>query len=338
MQTKKPSFGLLAGIFSLALVTACGSREPALKSAPAPANLPYAGDGVSLDQALSDIASYYVESLPANATIALLDFESGARLLSDYIFEELWIRFEDTSTFVMVERRNLELIQKELDYQLSGEVSDESAASVGNQFGPQTLVYGAITPLGGEYRLVVRATDVERAVTGIRSAVVIPDRRFAALLENPSGGPADMAHVLYSGADNPWRFTVETDRAGGDYRDGDYMTLRIYSERDAWFKVTHIDVHGSAQVIYPVSPRDNNFIRAGETRQIPDNTWFRMGKPYGEEMILVGAYEGSFVIKDGPAAPLSNRNLVRGITVEREDTQSDMRPAASAKFTYRIGP
>jgi hypothetical protein len=188
-------------------------------------------------------------------------------LLSDYSFEELWVHFEDSRAFVLVDRQNLELIEKEMAYQVSGRISDESAQSIGKPFGPQTLVYGAITRLGGEYRLVVHATDVERAVTSIRSAVVVPDRRFAALLEKPSGGKAgvSMANALYSGQGNPWRLTVQTDKNSGDYHEGDYMTLRIYSEKGAWFKVTHIDVNGNAQVIYPVSPRDNNFIKAGET-------------------------------------------------------------------------
>ncbi|MDR1173883.1 MAG: DUF4384 domain-containing protein [Treponema sp.] len=299
-----------------------------------------AGNGVTLDEALSNIASYFVENLPANAKIALLGVESEAQLLSDYIFEELWIHFEDSASFVMVDRQNLELIQKELAYQLSGAVSDESAQSIGKQFGPQTLVYGKITRLGGEYRLVIHVTDVEKAVTSIRSAAVIPDRRFAALLEKPSGGMAgvSMANVLYSGMDNPWRFTVQTDRSSGDYRDGDYMALRVYSEKDAYFKITHIDVNGSAQMIYPVSPEDNNFIKAGETRQIPDNTRFRMTRPYGEEMILAGAYERPFTVQTNGAAPVSNRLLTRGIVVEREGTRTDMRPEATAKFTYRIGP
>jgi hypothetical protein len=298
------------------------------------------GNGVTLDEAIADMASYYAATLPANAKIALTGIEAEARLLSDYIFEELWIHFEDRSSFALVDRKNIELIQKELDYQLSGAVSDESAQSVGKQFGPQTLVYGKITRLGGEYRLVVHATDVEKALTSIRSAAVLPDRRFAALLETPSGGMAGagMADALYSGADNPWRFTVQTDRSGGDYRDGEYMTLRIYSEHDAYFKITHIDVNGNAQVIYPVSPRDNNYIKAGETRQIPDNTRFRMTQPYGEEMILAAAYEQPFAIQTNGAAPLSNRLLTRGLVVEREDTRTDMRPAATAKFTYRIGP
>jgi hypothetical protein len=323
------------GIYAVFFALSCVSQAPVEVEAPV-----NTGNGVTLDEALSNIASYFVETLPANAKIALVGFESDTRLLSDYIFEELWIHFEDDSSLALVDRQNLELIQKEMDYQLSGAVSDESAQSIGKQFGPQTLVYGKMTRLGGEYRLVVQATDVEKAVTSIRSAAVIPDRRFAALLETPSGGMtgADMANVLYAGLNNPWRFTVQTDRSSGDYRDGDYMTLRVHSERDAYFKITHIDVNGNAQVIYPVSPGDNNFIKAGETRQIPDNTRFRMAQPYGEEMILVGAYERPFATQTNGAEPLSNRLLARGLVVESEDTRMDMRPAATAKFTYRIGP
>jgi hypothetical protein len=116
------------------------------------------------------------------------------------------------------------------------------------------------------------------------------------------------------------------------------MTLRVYSERDAYFKITHIDVNGNSQAIYPVSPQDNNFIKAGETRQIPDNTRFRMTPPYGEEMILVGAYTQPFAVQTNEAAPLSNRLLTRGLVVESEDAGTDIRPAATAQFTYRIGP
>jgi TolB-like protein len=317
------------------LAISCVSQEPEKIREPASTET-----GIPLDTALSDIVSYYVGNLPAKTKIALVNFDAEAKLLSDYIFEELWIHFEDSRSFVLIDRQNLELIEKELKYQYSGMVSDESMQSIGHQLGAQTLVYGNITQIGNEFRLVVRATDVEKAVTSIRSATVKADRRFTALLENKSSGKAgeSMANALYSGLDNPWPFTVQTDKASGDYHDGEYMTMRIYSEKDAWFKVTHIDVNGNAQVIYPVSPNDNNFIRAGQTRQIPDNTRFRMTKPYGEEMILVGAYEKPFVIQANLAGPLSNNLLVRSIAAEREDSQTEMRPVATAKFTYSIGP
>jgi len=320
---------------ALLAILSCMSKEP--ERTKEPTNIE---TGITLDRVLSDIVSYYVENLPANTKIALINFDAEVQLLSDYIFEELWIHFEDSRSFVLIDRQNLELIQKEIDYQYSGIVSDESMQSIGHQLGAQTLVYGNITQIGSEYRLVVRATDVEKAVTSIRSATVKADQRFAALLENKASGRVgeSMANALYSGLDNPWRFTVQTDKISGDYHDGEYMTMRIYSEKDAWFKVTHIDVNGDAQVIYPVSPNDNNFITAGQTRQIPDNTRFRMTKPYGEEMILVGAYEKPFVIQANLTGPLSNNLLVRGITVEREDSRTEMRPVATAKFAYSIGP
>jgi len=66
--------------------------------------------GIPLDKVLSDIVSYYVENLPANTKIALIKFDAEAQLLSDYIFEELWIHFEDSRSFVLVDRKNLELI------------------------------------------------------------------------------------------------------------------------------------------------------------------------------------------------------------------------------------
>lgn len=135
---------VILSICALFLMVSCMSQIPVKDGDPVDA-----GNGVLLDEALADIAAYYTENLPSNTAIALLKFESEERLLSDYIFEELWIRFEDSRSFVFVERQNLELIQKELEYQYSGMVSDESAKFIGQQFGPQILVYGKITRLGG---------------------------------------------------------------------------------------------------------------------------------------------------------------------------------------------
>jgi hypothetical protein len=200
-------------------------------------------------------------------------------------------------------------------------------------------MYGRLTRIGSEYRLTVYATDVEHATSSMRAVNIKPDKRLAALLEKPATGNAgiNMANVLYAGVGNPFQFTVQTDKANGDYHDGDYMTLRIYSEQDAYFKVTHIDVNGNVQVIYPTSSLDNNFIRAGQTRQIPDNTRFRMTKPYGEEIILAAAYNTLFTVgRQNTAAPLSNYAVTRGLVVENAETQTTMLPVATAKVTYSI--
>jgi curli biogenesis system outer membrane secretion channel CsgG len=196
------------------LAISCVSQEPKISQESSNAQEPATTEtGIPLDKALSDIVSYYVENLSANTKIALINFEAETQLLSDYIFEELWIHFEDSRSFILIDRQNLELIQKEIDYQYSGLVSDESMQSIGHQLGAEILVYGNINSIGSEYRLVVRATDVEKAVTSIRSATVKADRRFAVMLETKTGGKSgrteeSMANALYSGLDNPWRFTV----------------------------------------------------------------------------------------------------------------------------------
>jgi hypothetical protein len=206
----------------------------------------FSEDSVPLDTAIAEIAAYYTQRLAPDSAIALVSFDAETRTISDYIFEELWIAFEDNSSLTLVDRKNLELIRRELDYQASGEVSDKSAKSIGQQFGPQVLLYGKLSRLGGGYRFSVYATDVEHAASSVRAVNIKSDKRLAALLETPAAGNTgvNMANALYAGAGNPFRFTVQTDKATGEYYDGDYMTMRIYSERDAWFKVTHVDVNG----------------------------------------------------------------------------------------------
>jgi TolB-like protein len=86
----------------------------------------------------------------------------------------------------MVDRQNLEKIRTEMNYQMSGEVSDESARSIGRQFGVQYIVYGRVRRIGGDYR--VSASD--NTVLG-SSRFVIPagelDRRGLSLYPQKDG-------------------------------------------------------------------------------------------------------------------------------------------------------
>jgi hypothetical protein len=96
-------------------------------------------------------------------------------------------------------------------------------------------------------------------------------------------------------------------------------------------------VNGSTQVIYPGSANDNNHIRAGQTRRIPDNTRFRMGPPFGEEIILVAAYDRPFTLPQSGVSALSADSISRGLTVEG-DNRAAMNPSVTAKFSYTILP
>jgi len=447
-------------------------------------------DSLTLDAAISETAAYFTGRLPKGAKIALIPFDAPTGRLSDYVFEELWKRFEDSGNFVMVDRKNLERIEAEIKIQYeTGKVDDSHAVSMSRQYGAEFIVYGQITALGQgasapEYRITVYATDVEKASSSQRAFVVRQDSRLASLLsvsaddeleravsamakavnqktviavgrisyadtqtvtsfsawvkngiiagaqkqrdkfqvatdsesadfavssrgltvETPvvntsiqavvtgSYSPLDngaevslqlvsasgnkavlssakfvipaselerrrlslltvrdnaaitkaefdrkqQAVVSYSGGNNKWAFTVTPDVLDGIYYNGDLMSMLIYSARDCYFRIIHIDVNGNTQVIYPTSPNDNNFIRAGQTRRIPDNTRFRMGPPYGEEIILAAAYDRPFT-SGQLSGPLSADNITRGLTVE-SDTNTAMSPSATAKFSYTILP
>ena len=445
----------------------------------------YSPDSMTLDAAAAEAASYLIGRLPDNAKVALIPFDAPSGRLAEYIFEELWSRFENSGKFIMVDRRNLDRIEAEITIQYeSGRVDDAHVVSITKQYGAEILVYGQIVPLGNEYRMTVYATDIEKAASSQRAIIIRPDSRLSSLLnaspdeeveravstmaravsrrttiaigrisyadtqtasnlsawlknaiimstqkhrdklqvadeneinelvqtsraltaEGPVTGspiqavitgnysPLDngadvMLHLVsldgsktvlasarfvipaaelqrrglsllpekdqaviskaefeakqqavvpYAGRNNQWAFTVTPDALDGMYYDGGSMSMQIYAERDCYFRIIHIDVNGNTQVIYPTSARDNNFIRAGQVRRIPDNTLYRMGPPFGEEIILAAAYERPFTLNQ-QSVPLSADSVTRSMTVE-SDNHTSMTPFATAKFSYTILP
>jgi len=464
---------------SLCLITlaffACASQS----------NKSHTPDSITLDAAINEAASHFIQPLSANARVAIVSFDAPTGRLSDYIFEELWTRFEDSRKFVMVDRRNLERVEAEIRHQYgAGKVDDHALSQMGKQLGAQVLVYGQIVQMSNEYRMTVYATDVEKASSSQRAFNVRGDNKLTSLLnvsaeeevqravatmarnvdkktvvaigrisygdsqtvsslsswlknsiiaganrqenfsiasDNESSGFAVASRGLtvtpaavfassiqavvigsfihldsdaevslqlvstggnreilsssrfiisaselqrrrlsllpennnvavtrnqfeerqkaiepYAGKNNKWNLTVTPDVLDGIYYNGDYMTMRIYSQRDCYFRITHVDVNGNTQVIYPVSSRDNNFIRAGETRQIPDNTRYRLHEPFGEEMILVAAYDQPF-IQGQISGSFSADSIARGLTVV-DNNRVSISPSATAKLCYTILP
>jgi hypothetical protein len=181
-------------------------------------------------------------------------------------------------------------------------------------------------------RFAVPASELERRGLSLlpeKGGVVVTHAEFEA---------KQQAVSPYEGKNNRWDFTITPDALNGVYHEGDYMTMRLYSAQDCYFRIVHVDVNGNTQVIYPTTVRDNNFIRAEETRRIPDNTRYRMDPPFGEEMILVAAYDRPFLIDtQSGSAPLSAEIITRSLTAE-SDNHATMSPLVTARFSYTILP
>jgi len=138
---------------------------------------------VSLNEAIQGSITYLTGRLSPGTKVVVLNFSAPTKSLSDYIIDDLNDSIVNNRTLIVVDRRNLEVLQQELKFQMSGEVSDETAQAIGKMLGAQTIISGSITPLGKNYRFRVQATEVETAaIQGGQTVSVIEDGTLAALL------------------------------------------------------------------------------------------------------------------------------------------------------------
>jgi curli biogenesis system outer membrane secretion channel CsgG len=119
----------------------------------------------SLQDAIEQSAKEIAGELPPNSSVAIVAFESANDNLSEYIMEELNAELLKNKVRV-VDRQNLQHIQKELDFHMSGYVSDESAMSIGKFLGATVVITGELIDVGDAYRYRVSVINVEEARRG----------------------------------------------------------------------------------------------------------------------------------------------------------------------------
>lgn len=119
--------------------------------------------GVTIDNALKQVAEKFSSSLKNKTTVAILGISSSYNELSEYMLGELTTDIVQLRKLQVVTRANLDVIKKEMNFQLSGEVSDETMQQLGAKTGAQTVISGTFKPLGTLYVLDIQAFDVTTA-------------------------------------------------------------------------------------------------------------------------------------------------------------------------------
>jgi TolB-like protein len=165
---------LLVGVLVLGLIfTGCqtvpasntGSRNASNSGTNSgTGNKPTATVSDELDTAIRDASNYLNNNIPAGSMIVILNVQSDSATLSDYIIDELIANAVNDKIFKVVDRQQLDLIRKEQDFQLSGEVDDNLALSIGKFVGAQTIVSGRVSLIGSRYRMTIRALEVQTAL------------------------------------------------------------------------------------------------------------------------------------------------------------------------------
>lgn len=117
-----------------------------------------------LDETIIRISNDIQNSLKDNSIICILDFSSSSITVSEYIQTELTASVTDSGKAKVVTRAHMDKINAELNFQLSGVVSEETALSLCRRLGAQAIVFGSIGELDNKYNLQIKMLDVESGV------------------------------------------------------------------------------------------------------------------------------------------------------------------------------
>lgn len=135
--------------------------------------------GTALDQAAEQFSS----TLQTGTTIAIVGIASDTEDMSEYMLDELTLRFVQQRRLTVANRANLDAIKKEMNFQLSGEVSDASIQEIGAMAGAEIVIHGSLEQVGDMFFLMVQALDVTTAtVEDMYRSTVTLDEFTAPLL------------------------------------------------------------------------------------------------------------------------------------------------------------
>ena len=136
--------------------SACGGS-------PAPVSAQTSSKQDELDAAIRETSNYLNKQLPRGNKLIILNVQSDFPALSEYIIDELIANTVNDRVFSVVDRQQLNTIRAELNFQMSSEVDDSTAQSLGRMAGAQIIISGAVSRIGDLYRLRVRALSVQSA-------------------------------------------------------------------------------------------------------------------------------------------------------------------------------
>ena len=186
MKTKTKLFTVFT-IFLTLIAGGCGSS-------------PSSSGPDELDMAIRDASDYLNDNIPEGSMIVILNIQSDSAALSEYIIDELIANAVNDRIFKVVDRQQLDLIREEQDFQLSGEVDDNLALSIGKFFGAQIIVSGRIRQLDDRYRMTIRALDVQTAqVQGQYNRNIAAGKTITALMRSGGGTQSATARTTGSG-------------------------------------------------------------------------------------------------------------------------------------------
>lgn len=123
-----------------------------------------AADAITLEQAIDEAAAAFSSRIKAGSTVVVVGISSDSNELSEFIADELSYKIYSLNKLKVAERKSLDAIKKEMNFQLSGEVSDDTIKQIGNITGASTVIVGTFKRQRTHYLLTIKALDVSTAI------------------------------------------------------------------------------------------------------------------------------------------------------------------------------
>jgi hypothetical protein len=124
---------------------------------------------IGIEGALSKAAGETLKNVPKRSRLAIVYITAQDRSITDYIAGELeyiWVN----GGYTITDRSDLDRLRREQNFQLSGEVDDDTAVSIGKFVGADIIVTGKVDGEGNLRRLRLRALNTQTAqVVGVSS-------------------------------------------------------------------------------------------------------------------------------------------------------------------------
>ncbi|MDR2019642.1 MAG: penicillin-binding protein activator LpoB [Treponema sp.] len=123
---------------------------------------PAAGERpLGLTEALYEVYGELSGSIPGGASLAVISIASADPAEGEFALEELTLFLVNSRRYSVVDRRNLDIIRAEQNFQLSGEVDDDTAVSIGRLTGAGMVITGSVSPYNEAKYLRLKVLDVE---------------------------------------------------------------------------------------------------------------------------------------------------------------------------------
>jgi len=200
-----------------------------------------------LDTAIRVSGKEINESLDRGTKIALIHFNSPSDALSDYVLEEMSIVLVKEKKLVVVERKEIDRLRNEMIFQMSGEVSDESAQKIGAMLGAQSIITGSLANMGETFRFRIKVISVKSAaIEAFPSMDIKNDSKLQHLLAQSGKGSPQQTASAQSG--------VQTARNNGRQSPARVTPLRwsVMDYKDKWGDSTgnYVEFDGNISGLY----------------------------------------------------------------------------------------